>query len=83
MSTLISNFVSRTSVPLKRWQRPKPCWCTGYWFPHRTGGGACEHSKTRDIHLAIRHKDNEALLDATLEFVLKYPGKPYFGPCPF
>lgn len=37
-----------------RWQRPKPCWCGGYWFPHRKGGGACHHSPRSDYYLALR-----------------------------
>lgn len=30
------------------------CNCWGYWFPHRKGGGACEHSPRRDFYLARR-----------------------------
>lgn len=26
----------------------------GYWFPHRKGGGACEHSPRVDYYLALR-----------------------------
>lgn len=59
------------------------CYCGGYWFPHRKGGGACEHSKTRDIHLAIRYKDPDALLEATIANALEHPGEPTDGPCPF
>lgn len=42
-----------------RWARNYrlKCTCAGYWFPHRRGGGACDHSKTRDLHLALRCKD--------------------------
>ena len=29
---------------MKRWQRPTPCWCGGYWFPHRKTSGSCEHN---------------------------------------
>lgn len=49
------------------------CSCTGYWFPHRKGGGACEHSRTRDICMARRHGDAEALMDALIEFDLNHP----------
>lgn len=59
------------------------CWCTGYWFPHRRGGGACEHSPTRDIHLALRLKDDELILEALIAYAFASPGKPYTGPCPF
>lgn len=30
------------------------CWCRGYWFPHRRGGGACEHSPRADYYTALR-----------------------------
>jgi hypothetical protein len=26
----------------------------GYWFPHRRGGGACEHSPRRNFYEALR-----------------------------
>jgi len=59
------------------------CWCSGYWFPHRKGGGACEHSKTRDIHLALRHGDQEGLAEARVAHALDHPSKPTTEPCPF
>lgn len=59
------------------------CACGGYHFPHRRGGGACDHSKTQRIHLAIRMKDQEALLDALVSYAFEHPGKPFAGPCPF
>lgn len=59
------------------------CWCGGYWFIHRKGGGACEHSKTRDIHLAKRLKDPELMLDALIAYAFDNPGRPYHGSCPF
>lgn len=51
------------------------CECGGYWFPHRKGGGACDHSIRRDIHLAIRFKCKEALTEALIAFALTYPHK--------
>lgn len=30
------------------------CGCTGYHFPHRRGGGACEHSPRADYYRAKR-----------------------------
>ena len=36
-----------------RHQREK-CWCLGYWFPHRRGGGACDHSPRVDYYRALR-----------------------------
>lgn len=39
---------------MKRWQRPRPCWCSGYWFPHRKGGGACFSSPRSEYYMAIR-----------------------------
>ena len=32
----------------------RKCVCGGYHFPHRKGGGACEHGLRRDYYLAIR-----------------------------
>ena len=55
--------------------------CHGYWFPHRKGGGACDHSKTRDIHLAIRSGDEEAIFNAKLDYAEKYPV--ILTTCPF
>lgn len=51
--------------PLSYWlrhQREK-CQCGGYWFPHRKGGGACDHSPYRDYYLALRAglPQNEAM----------------------
>lgn len=42
--------------PLSYWlrhQREK-CQCGGYWFPHRKGGGACEHSRNRHYYEMLR-----------------------------
>lgn len=42
--------------PLSYWlrhQREK-CQCGGYWFPHRKGGGACDHSSRADYYRALR-----------------------------
>lgn len=30
------------------------CDCSGYWFPHRKTGGACEHGPRRDYYHALR-----------------------------
>lgn len=30
------------------------CGCMGYAFPHRKGGGACEHSPRADYYAALR-----------------------------
>jgi len=69
---------------LKKWQRPKPCTCGGYWFPHRTGGGACEHNGTQGIaHLARRHGwDALTTLDAMIDFAWNNKGKEGTK-CPF
>ena len=58
------------------------CQCGGYWFPHRKGGGACEHSKTCDIHRAKRQDDPTVLLDAILDYEIKN-AVASFDPCPF
>lgn len=42
--------------PLSYWlrhQREKCC-CGGYHFPHRRGGGACDHSPRADYYRALR-----------------------------
>jgi hypothetical protein len=31
------------------------CHCGGYHFPHRRGGGACEHNSAADYWWALRH----------------------------
>lgn len=28
--------------------------CGGYWFPHRKGGGACDHSPRASYYIALR-----------------------------
>lgn len=40
----------------KAWKRNRrlKCVCGGYWFPHRKGSGACDHSSRRDFYLAKR-----------------------------
>jgi len=54
VSTTVHKKVPR---PLSYWLRhqKQKCTCGNYWFPHRKGSGACEHSSRRDYHLAIRH----------------------------
>lgn len=69
---------------MRRDKRGRPvCWCGGYHFPHRRGGGACEHSRTCNVHRAFRTKDPEVILDALIEHALAHPGRPYEGPPPF
>lgn len=31
------------------------CDCGGYWFPHRKGGGACDHGERRAFYIALRN----------------------------
>jgi hypothetical protein len=40
----------------RRWKRNRrlKCVCAGYHFPHRRGGGACEHSTRHDFYAAKR-----------------------------
>lgn len=42
--------------PLSYWRRHREqkCWCSGYWFPHRRGGGACVHCSRADFYAARR-----------------------------
>jgi hypothetical protein len=39
------------------WARHKreKCWCSGYHFPPRRTGGACDHSPRRDYYIALRN----------------------------
>lgn len=40
---------------MARWRNTRMrCDCMGYWFPHRIGGGACEHSRNRHYHEMLR-----------------------------
>lgn len=69
-----------------KWVRPKPCWCGGYWFPHRIGSGACHHNPniaTQVRILAERHKwTEEDKLDAFTSLAWDKPGIPT-KECPF
>lgn len=33
----------RKRPPTKPRTKPMPCWCDGYWFPHRVSGGCCKY----------------------------------------
>ena len=59
------------------------CACGGYHFPHRKGGGACDHSKTRDLHLARRSKDPVVIIDTMLAHVLEHGCEKGEQVCPF
>lgn len=73
-----------------RWRRNQllKCVCGGYHFPHRVSSGACDHSKTRNIHVAKRGGNPEEIADAILGHVLAH-GPTQFGGgkpsnvCPF
>ena len=59
---------------MKSWQRPKPCGCSGYWFPHRLGSGACERRANQLPALnllAARHGwSAEELLEAKIDWIV-------------
>lgn len=42
--------------PASYWRRHRlqKCCCGGYWFPHRKGGGACEHGSRASYYAALR-----------------------------
>lgn len=69
-----------------RWrlnQRLK-CECGGYHFPHRRTGGACDHSPTRDYHLALRQGAAEAVRDIQIDLSLTGRFRPHLSEgCPF
>lgn len=47
-----SLMMSRSSA---KWRATRlRCDCFGYWFPHRRGGGACEHSSRRTFYEMLR-----------------------------
>lgn len=67
-----------------RWRRNQrlKCVCIGYHFPHRRGGGACDHSRTRELHVAIRGGNAEEILEAHLGLALEGHGQ-VVRKCPF
>jgi len=56
------------------------CNCDGYWFPHRTGGGACRTGYRHLFYLALRRGADE--LTALAEWAYDTPGRPADS-CPF
>lgn len=72
---------------MKKWQRPKPCWCSGYWFPHRKTGGACDHNPNQIKIIMLKAKrygeSSEATMDAIIDYILDRPEGPRGGECPF
>lgn len=34
----------------------KPCWCDGYWFPHRKTGGRCKFNRRLEEFLKENSK---------------------------
>ena len=67
-----------------RWRRNRSskCCCGGYHFPHRRGGGACDHSRTAVFHRLRRQGESvaEARLGQALAGVLVFIDSPE---CPF
>lgn len=73
-----------TLKAVNKWQRPVPCWCGGYWFPHRKGSGACEHNGVQGVRMLLERQglDKEQVLEAMIDYALNNPGKPG-DKCPF
>lgn len=65
--------MSRRRGGSPRWRRNQrlKCLCGGYHFPHRRAGGACDHSPTRDIHLAKRSGEQADVDNAILALAEK------------
>ena len=65
--------------------RPKPCWCMGYWFPHRTGGGCCESAPmTTQIRCRAARTGEDALqLIADYLWDYKQDSRELPKDCPF
>lgn len=67
-------------------QRPLPCWCGAYWFPHRIGGGACFHNPKVLYAAQLLLKRESASYDTWLTVMadLAYDlSQPSSDPCPF
>lgn len=74
-------------LPLKRWERPKPCWCNGYWFPHRIKSGSCIHNPNYVNMIRILAKRYGLTNDEEWELIMEYSfnghGIPANDKCPF
>jgi hypothetical protein len=72
---------------MKKWQRPKPCWCSGYWFPHRKGGGACDHNPNEIKIIKLRAKQRnehpDVTMNAIIDYIWDHKDGPRDGECPF
>lgn len=68
-----------------RWKRNRAmkCLCGGYHFPHRAGGGACETSKTRDIHIAKRGGNAAEIMRARMDCAIDNGISSTSTACPF
>lgn len=68
-----------------RWRRNQrlKCGCMGYHFPHRKGGGACEHSRTH-IYWKCRQQGMDHM-EAMIEQIWENPAATAVvgGECPF
>jgi hypothetical protein len=62
------------------WLRNKRlrCNCTGYWFPHRAGGGACVYGPRAAYYAALRVTRDQ--LEAFAEWAFDTRGKTYHDP---
>jgi len=60
---------------MKRWERPKPCWCGGYWFPHRVGSGACIHNPNQlRARVLLAQRQGLDVMEAVIDYVWDTPG---------
>jgi hypothetical protein len=64
-----------------RRNKPRPCYCSGYWFPHRKGGGCC-HSNPMAAFLAAERQGihGEELERIRFECLVDAPGIVYDEP---
>lgn len=54
------------------------CGCTGYWFPHRAGGGACVYGYKHIYYILRRQGADE--MTALAEWAFETPGRQSFDP---
>lgn len=64
--------------------RHRPCQCAGYWFPHRKGGGACEHATDTVWQRAMLRRYGPPETDPDADIPWDIPGVVWDGEgCPF
>ena len=68
---------------MAKWQRPRPCWCQGYWFPHRLGGGSCFHAPELQSRIVRARREGLDVLQVVADWAWDVEGVLTGGECPF